>query len=332
MEDTFKAYRLEKQGEKVVGTVKELTVNDLPEGEVLIRVHYSGVNYKDAMANMTGSPIVKSYPFTPGIDLAGVVVESADDRFTEGDEVIVTSYELGVSHDGGYSEYQRVNAAWVVRKPKALSLKHAMLLGTAGLTAALSVDQLERSALNKRRPVLVTGASGGVASISIAILSKLGYTVEASTGKTQLTDQLKQLGANTVITREDVLGDKPRAIDRPTYAGAVDVVGGDTLAQVLAKLDYNGAVALSGLTGGVKIPTTVYPFILRGAKLLGIDSVYTPMDKRKDMWHQLANAYRLTDEQFDLIEYKTIRLEDLATALPEILAGKAQGRYLVELI
>jgi len=173
----FKAYRLEQVNEEVVGSVKTLTETDLPEGEVLVKVHYSGINYKDAMANMTQSPIVKHYPFTPGIDLAGEVVESIDDRFSVGDKVIVTSYELGVSHDGGFSEYQRVKAEWVVPLPEGLTLKQAMILGTAGLTAALSVDQLEQHQIDQALPVLVTGATGGVGSISTAILNNLGYRV-----------------------------------------------------------------------------------------------------------------------------------------------------------
>ncbi len=199
---TFKAYRLEQINDEIIGSVQTLTETDLPEGEVLVKVHYSGINYKDAMANMTKSPIVKQYPFTPGIDLAGEVVESIDDRFTEGDKVIVTSYELGVSHDGGFSEYQRVKAEWVVPLPDGLTLKQAMILGTAGLTAALSVDQLEQHQMDQALPVLVTGATGGVGSISTAILKNLGYRVAAMTGKSEMHDWLMSLGQSQSLTEK----------------------------------------------------------------------------------------------------------------------------------
>lgn len=332
MKKTFKAYRLKKIEEKISGQVETLTEVDLPEGEVLIKVHYSGINYKDAMANMSESPIVKNYPFTPGIDLAGEVVESIDDRFAVGDLVIVTSYELGVSHDGGFSEYQRVKAEWVVPLPEGLTLKQAMLLGTAGLTAALSVDQLESHHVDKASPILVTGATGGVGSISTAILHNLGYTVAAMTGKKDMHNWLTDLGASEIVDRQAFMEEKQRVLDREYYAGAVEVAGGEVLAKVLTKLKYNGTVSLSGLTAGVKVPATVYPFILRGIHLAGIDSVYCPIERRKRMWNQLATRYKLTEKQFNQITHQEISLEDLAEKLPEILSGQARGRYLVAMI
>lgn len=332
MSKTFKAYRLtQSELGEVTGEVSQLKMTDLPEGEVLIKVHYSSINYKDAMANMSKSPIVKQYPFTPGIDLAGEVVESIDDRFVAGDPVIVTSYELGVSHDGGYSEYQRVKAEWVVPLPEGLSLKDAMLYGTAGLTAALSVSQLEKQGMDKSLPILVTGATGGVGSIATAILSNLGYNVEAVTGKSDMHEWLKSLGAKTVIDRHSLTDGKAKAIDSPRYGGAVDVVGGELLARVLTQLSNDSTVAVSGLTGGVNVPTTVYPFILRAIKLVGIDSVYCPIERRKEMWSLLGSRYQLDNNQKQHIEHKEITLDQLAETLPILLEGGAKGRYLLKL-
>lgn len=332
MSKTFKAYRLtQSELGEVTGEVSQLKMTDLPEGEVLIKVHYSSINYKDAMANMSKSPIVKQYPFTPGIDLAGEVVESIDDRFVAGDPVIVTSYELGVSHDGGYSEYQRVKAEWVVPLPEGLSLKDAMLYGTAGLTAALSVSQLEKQGMDKSLPILVTGATGGVGSIATAILSNLGYNVEAVTGKSDMHEWLKSLGAKTVIDRHLLTDGKAKAIDSPRYGGAVDVVGGELLARVLTQLSNDSTVAVSGLTGGVNVPTTVYPFILRAIKLVGIDSVYCPIERRKEMWSLLGSRYQLDNNQKQHIEHKEITLDQLAETLPILLEGGAKGRYLLKL-
>ncbi|WP_440897792.1 acrylyl-CoA reductase family protein [Amphibacillus sp. Q70] len=332
MKHAFKAYRLEKKNEEIIRGVRELTEADLPEGEVLIRVRYSGINYKDAMANMSDSPITKNYPAIPGIDLAGEVVESIDDRFSEGDPVIVTSYDLGVSHDGGYSEYARVKAEWVLPLPDGLTLKQAMTLGTAGLTAALSIHQLEEQKLNPESgKVLVTGASGGVGSIATAMLANLGYQVEASTGKEKAHPFLKELGATAIIDREAVTGEKIRTIDRQTWAGAVDPVGGETLAAIISKLKYNGAVSVSGLTGGIKVPTSVYPFILRGIHLIGIDSVFCPMELRKKVWNRMATDLKLTDQQFETITNQVITLDQLEETLPTLLADQSLGRTIVKL-
>lgn len=331
MNQIFKAYRLNKDDQEVTRGVQQITELDLPEGEVLIKVHYSSVNYKDAMANMTESPIIKTYPATPGIDLAGVVVESVDDRFSEGDPVIVTSYDLGVSHDGGYSEYARVKSEWVLPLPEGMTLKQAMIYGTAGFTAALSVDQLQAQQITPDQgPVLVTGASGGVGSMATAMLANLGYQVEASTGKSSAHDLLKQLGASDIVDRETVTGEKLRVIDKQIWAGAVDPVGGDTLAAIISKLKYNGAVAASGLTGGIKVPTNVYPFILRGVRLIGIDSVYCPMEKRQEIWKRMATDLKLTDQQFELITNREITLEQLEETLPQLLEGKSLGRIIVK--
>lgn len=332
MNKTFNAYRLEEKDGELIRGVKELKDTDLPEGEVLIRVRYSSVNYKDAMANMKDSAIIRSYPATPGIDLAGEVVESVDDRFSEGDPVIVTSYDLGVTHDGGYSEYARVKAEWVLPLPEELTLKQAMIYGTAGFTAALSVARLQEQGLTPNDGnVLVTGASGGVGSIATAILANLGYRVEASSGKEKAHSFLRDLGANKIISRKDVTGERIRAVDRETWAGAVDPVGGETLAAIVSKLKYNGAVALSGLAGGIKIPTSVYPFILRGVRVIGIDSVLCPMEERKAVWKRLGTDFKLSDEQFDLITNREVTLDELENTLPELLNDQSLGRIIVKL-
>ncbi|MGN2274983.1 NADPH:quinone oxidoreductase family protein [Priestia megaterium] len=331
MEQSFSALVVDKTGEEQVeASVQELTLNDLPEGDVLIRVHYSGVNYKDSLASIANGNIVTSYPFVPGIDLAGVVVSSDSPDFKEGDLVIATSYDIGVSHFGGYSEYARVRSEWVVPLPENLTLKEAMIIGTAGFTAALSVHRLEENHTSPANgSVLVTGATGGVGSFAVAILSKLGYTVEASTGKSSEAAYLKDLGASSILTREDVYNGKLKALGKQKWAAAVDPVGGEPLASVLSQIQYGGSVAVSGLTAGGKVPTTVFPFILRGINLLGIDSVYCPMPARKEIWNRLANDFK--PESFEPFIQKEISLQDLPEVLPTLLKGQARGRTIVKL-
>ncbi|RKJ65748.1 acryloyl-CoA reductase, partial [Butyricicoccus sp. 1XD8-22] len=244
MSQTFNALVVNKEEENFTVKVQSLTVQDLPEGEVLIQVSYSGINYKDSLASIPNGNIVRSYPFVPGIDLAGVVVSSEDPRFKEGDEVIATSYEIGVSHFGGYSEYARVKADWIVPLPKGLTLKEAMTIGTAGFTAALCVQRLEENGLTPDNgPVLVTGATGGVGSFAISILAARGYQIEASTGKASESEYLKNLGANEILSREDVYDGKIKALGKQKWAAAVDSTGGEILASVISQIHYGGAVA-----------------------------------------------------------------------------------------
>lgn len=327
----FEALVVDKQGEDFSVTIKTLSFDDLPQGEVLIRVQYSGVNYKDSLASIPNGNIVRNYPFVPGIDLAGVVVSSEDPRFKEGDEVIATSYEIGVSHFGGYSEYARIPAEWVIPLPNGLSLKEAMIIGTAGFTAALSVFRLEQNGLKPNQgKVLVTGATGGVGSFAVAILSKLGYEVEASTGKESEHDYLKQLGATTVLSREDVVsGGRPKSLAKQNWIAAVDPVGGEPLASILSQIHYGGQVAVSGLTGGSSLPTTVFPFILRAVDLLGIDSVYCDYPTRNELWNRLAADYK-PKNLVDFV-YKEVSLQELPEVLPVLLKGQARGRILVNL-
>ncbi|PWA10752.1 oxidoreductase [Pueribacillus theae] len=328
--NSFRALVVDKTEDRFTVDIKNLSLEDLPDGDVLIKVKYSSVNYKDGLAGDPNGKIVRSYPFVPGIDLGGVVVTSKDPNFREGDEVIVTSYELGVSHFGGFSEYARVPSDWVVPLPKGLSLKESMVFGTAGFTAGLSIQGLEEHGVNPDKgSVLVTGATGGVGSMAVAMLAKRGFHVVASTGKESEHDYLKKLGAAEVISRADVSPEKVRPLDKQRWAGAVDPVGGNTLSYVLSTTKYGGAVAVSGLTGGAKVATTVHPFILRGVTLIGIDSVYCPMEKRRSLWEQLA-ANLKPDNLLDYISSE-VTLEQLPSTLPEILKGKIRGRTIVNL-
>ncbi|WP_374721802.1 NADPH:quinone oxidoreductase family protein [Peribacillus tepidiphilus] len=330
MTEQFKALMVNKTEDDFSVGVKNISFNDLPDADVLIKVEYSSINYKDGLASIPNGKIVRSYPFIPGIDLAGVVVSSQDPRFREGDEVIATSYEIGVSHYGGYSEYARIPGDWIVPLPENLTLKEAMVFGTAGFTAALSIQRLEDNGLTPEKgKVLVTGATGGVGSLAVSMLAKRGYDVVASTGKDSEHDFLHKLGAKEILSREEVYSGTIKALDKQLWAGAVDPVGGEMLASVLSKIQYNGSVAVSGLTGGGNVPTTVFPFILRGVNLLGIDSVYCPMEVRKELWSRMATDLK-PSTLLDLIQ-KEITLEQLPETLPTILKGQARGRIVVKL-
>lgn len=330
MANTFKALVVEKDNENLNLNVKEIEPSDLPEGDVLVDVKYSGINYKDGLAAHPNGNIVKEYPFIPGIDLAGEVIDSKDERYKAGDKVIVTSYELGVSHFGGYSEYARVPAEWIVPLPKGLSLKESMILGTAGFTAALSVQRLEENGMKPENgSILVTGATGGVGSIAISLLKKKGYRVTASTGKTEEAAYLKQLGADEVIDRKEVYNGELKKMDKQKWAGAIDAAGGEPLAALLAQIQYRGSVAVSGMAAGVNVPSSVFPFILRGVSLLGIDSVYCPMAERKHIWERLASDLKL-DNLEDMV-YKEAGLEELTELLPAVLESNHLGRVLVNL-
>lgn len=328
MVTSFRAFVVHKTGEGFTSGIKELTLSDLPAGEVLIEVAYSGVNYKDGLASIPDGRIVRSYPFVPGIDLSGVVVESSDPRFKAGDEVLTTSYDLGVSHYGGFSEYARVKADWVVPLPAGLTLREAMALGTAGFTAALAIHQLERMGLTPSNgPVLVTGATGGVGSITISILKKLGYTIAASTGKESEYDYLRQLGASDILPRSETSAESTRPLEKDRWAGAIDAVGGSTLAYLLRSTTYGGSVASIGNTGGANVATTVFPFILRGVNLLGIDSVNCPMELRRQLWQQLANEYKPALEHIGQVR----TFDELPQVLASVLHGEIKGRAVISI-
>ncbi|WP_040952515.1 oxidoreductase [Gorillibacterium massiliense] len=326
----FRALTVDRDGDVFTREIREWTFNDLPEGELLIKVSHSGLNYKDGLAGRPDGKIVNKYPFIPGIDLAGTVVSSQADGFREGDAVLVTGYGLGVSHFGGLSQYARVPAAWAVPLPAGLTPVEAMAYGTAGLTAALCVARLEAAGLTPERgPVLVTGAGGGVGSLAVALLARRGYTVAAGTGKAAARDWLRQLGAAEILGRGDYAPQgTPPALARQRWAGVVDPVGGATLAHALAATQYGGAVAACGMAGGMELPATVYPFILRGVSLLGVDSVFCPHPERISIWNKLAGDWK--PDNLQLI-YQEISLEEVPQAMDSILAGNVQGRLVVKI-
>lgn len=328
--NSFRALVVNKTEAGFTAQVEETALATLPAGEVVIRVAYSSINYKDGLACTPNGKIVQSYPFVPGIDLAGTVVSSADARFREQDQVLVTGYDLGVSHDGGFSEYARVPADWVVPLPTGLSVRDAMILGTAGFTAALSIQALEDHGVNPERgPILVTGATGGVGSLAVAMLARRGYHVVASTGKEAEHAYLTELGAKEIVSRQDVSPEKVRPLEKQRWAGVIDPVGGNTLAYALSSTQYGGAVAVSGLTAGTQLMTTVLPFILRGVQLLGIDSVYCPMGKRERLWERIAREWK--PDSLERLVHREIGLAEIPTVAGDILAGRIRGRTLVKL-
>lgn len=328
---SFNALVVNKDEEGFSTAVKPLALYDLPQGEVLVQVAYSGVNYKDGLAGTPNGKIVRQYPFVPGIDLAGTVLESNDSRFYKGQKVLATGFGLGVTHYGGFSEIARVPADWLTPLPASLSLKEAMIVGTAGLTAAISIEQLEeQGAAPEKGEVLVTGATGGVGSHAIAMLAAKGYSVIASTGRHEsAADYLKQVGASQVIPRISEVYDNSKPLQSTSWQAAIDSVGGPPLAIILSKISYGGSVALSGLTGGVEIPTTVMPFILRGVKLVGIDSVSYPAEKRLPLWERIGGDLR--PACFDMFVDRQIELEQLPEAFEDILHARTVGRILVSI-
>lgn len=325
----FKALLVNEENGTFVPRVVERAVADLPAGEVLIRVQYSSLNYKDALSASGNRGVTKAYPHTPGIDAAGVVAESSAGEFAAGDEVIVTGYDLGMNTAGGFGQYIRVPAAWVIKRPKGLSLREAMLLGTAGLTAALCVDKLEQAGLTPAAgPVLVTGATGGVGSIAVALLARLGYNVAASTGKAGQGEFLRQLGAQQIVPREELQEGSDKVMLKERWAGAVDTVGGEILFNVVKSLRYGASAACCGLTAGMGFKGNVAPFILRGVNLLGVDSVELPLVVKASMWDKLSLQWKLTNLE-SLAE--ELSLEQLPKAIEQILAGQMVGRVLVNL-
>ena len=326
----FKALVVSEGAEgQFVQQVSSRQLSELPTGDVLVRVRYSSLNYKDALSASGNRGVTRHYPHTPGIDAAGVVEHSTAEEFSVGDEVIVTGYDLGMNTSGGFSQYIRVPSAWLIRRPKGLSLRESMLLGTAGLTAALCVEKLEQSGLNKSAgQVLVTGATGGVGSIAVALLHRLGYSVAASTGKHEQGEFLRQLGAQQIVPRHELEegSDKPMLKER--WAGAVDTVGGEILFNVVKSLRYGASAACCGLTAGVGFKANVLPFILRGVNLLGVDSVELPLVVKASMWDKLSLQWKM--ENLDGLASE-VSLEQLPEAIGQMLAGKLVGRLLVRI-
>ncbi|MCQ4347106.1 YhdH/YhfP family quinone oxidoreductase [Pseudomonas stutzeri] len=310
--------------------VVERRIEDLPPGEVLIRVRWSSLNYKDALSASGNRAVTREYPHTPGIDAAGEVVECASGEFRPGEEVIVTGYDLGANRAGGLAQYVRVPAAWVLRRPAGLTLRESMLLGTAGLTAGLCIDKLQRMGLDAEAgPVLVTGACGGVGSVAVLLLTRLGYTVAASTGKLEQAEFLHRLGAQQIIDRTLLRDGTDKPLLKMRWAGAVDTVGGDILFNVVKSLQYGASVTCCGLTASAAMSrASVLPFILRGVNLLGVDSVELPLASKAAMWANLAGPWRL--DNLELVAHE-IALEEVPEAIYRILAGRMVGRMLVRI-
>lgn len=313
---------------KIASSVETLDDDRLPQGNVTVDVDWAGLNYKDGLILTGAGNMVKTYPHVGGIDFAGTVAESDDWRFHAGDAVLLTGWRVGENHWGGYAEKARVNGDWLVPLPKGLTARTAMTLGTAGLTAMLAVDRLEAAGLSKAvGPILVTGAAGGVGTIAVSLLARLGYEVGALSGRPQHADALKALGATMIVDRATFLAEADKPLEAARWAGAIDNVGGPLLGKVLKQIHYDGVVASIGMAGGIDLPTTVMPFILRGVTLVGIDSVMRPAGPRVAAWQRLA-------ELFDAVAYEglveEIGLDGLPGAAGRILAGEVKGRVLVK--
>lgn len=330
-EQTFRTMVVtESEPRKFAREIRTRSIDDLPPGNLLVKVHYSSLNYKDALS-ATGRPgVTRHYPHTPGIDAAGVVVESGDTTFSPGDNVVVTGYDLGMDTDGGYGQYIRIPSEWALSLPAGLSLREGMMLGTAGFTAGLSVYKLmQNGVLPGDGDILVTGATGGVGSIAVSILAKAGYRVVAATGKATERDYLQGLGATEVIDREQVVAGAERPLMKERWAGAVDVVGGDMLAATIKSTRYGGTVTCCGLVGSADLNVNVFPFILRGVSLLGIDSVQCPRPLRLAVWEKLGGEWKPSTLESSATE---CTLQTVEGHIQAILAGKARGRTVVNLL
>lgn len=323
----FKALLVEKDDEgKTSASVTEISEDQLPEGDVTVAVEYSTVNYKDGLCIGPGGGLVRNYPHVPGIDFAGTVESSSDDRYKPGDKVVLTGWRVGENRWGGYAQKARVKADMLVPLPEGLTTRQAMAVGTAGFTAMLAVMALEDHGI-KEGPVLVTGAAGGVGSVATAILANLGHQVAGVTGRPETADYLRELGATQIVAREEINETTKRPLETETWGGCVDAVGGAMLARVLGQLQYGASVAAVGLAGGANLPATVVPFLLRGVNLLGIDSVMQPYDNRLRAWQRIAK-----DLPMDKLEamVRPATLADLPQLGADILKGQVQGRVVVD--
>ena len=327
-QESFRALVVEQNADSVNAVFQELPVTALPQGDVLVSVAYSSLNYKDALAVTNQGKIIRKFPFVPGVDLAGTVVESQSESFKAGDQVLLTGWGVGERHWGGYAQLARVKSEWLVPLPEGLSLQDAMGIGTAGFTAMLCVMALEEHGLRPGgREVLVTGASGGVGSVAVSLLATLGYRVVASTGRSGLYDYLRELGASDFLERAMLTTPSKKPLESERWGGAVDSVGGETLASVLKAMAYGTSVAACGLAGSNTLPTTVLPFILRGVNLLGIDSVYCPQERRIEAWKRIAQTLPL-DKLEKVIQ--VVPLQEVPALSGEILQGHVRGRMVVD--
>ena len=329
MIDNFKAYVVrEGKNGAFSGQIETKKFDDLPTNEITIKVKYSSLNYKDALSSIGNKGVTKKYPHTPGIDAAGIVVSSKSEKFSINDKVIVTGYDLGMNTSGGFSEYVRVPAEWIVRLPEAISLKYAMAIGTAGLTAVLCIDLLNKNCGIKNNQAIVTGSTGGVGSVTIQLLSKLGAQITAVTGKRDSNEFLSEIGANTILSRDELVEKFRHPLSKGIYDIGVDVVGGEVLSGLLTCLKRNGAIACCGNVGGPDFSTSVFPFILRGNRLLGVDSAERSLDHKESLWEKISDEWMLNDIE----KYcKIIGLNDLGFELRKIYDGKQTGRVIVSI-
>ncbi|MEM5536470.1 MDR family oxidoreductase [Neptuniibacter pectenicola] len=324
----FKALVLNQNEGKTTAAVEQLAISDLPEEDVLIKVDYSSLNYKDGLAVTGKGKIIRNFPMVPGIDLVGTVEESADARYTKGDKVVLTGWGVGENYWGGYSQYARLKADWLVPLPKGMDPIRTMQIGTAGLTAMLCVMALEEGGVTPERgPVVVSGAAGGVGSVAVAILSGLGYTVAAITGRAETEGYLRALGASEILSRDE-MAQPPRPLEKQKWAGAIDTVGDTILARMIAETDYSGVVAACGLAASFKLPSTVMPFILRNVRLQGVDSVSCPYERRTNAWQRLLT--QLPENALGEIA-QIIALDEVPDYAEKITNGQIQGRVVIDL-
>lgn len=326
--ESFKAIVIRKENEEVTYKLEDVSLSDLSEGEVLIKVSYSSVNFKDMLAVQSNGGVIRDYPMIPGIDLSGTIVSSSNEQYAKGQEVLVTGFGTGVSHTGGFAEYARIPADWIVPLPTGLTLKDAMVFGTAGFTAALSILALQKNGMSveSNPQILVTGSTGGVGSVALQILSKIGYkNIAALVRKEYQVEVAKSLGATEVIFSSD-LGDSKKLVSKAKYHYVLDTVGGDVAAALIPQIHYGGSMSMCGNAGGVQLPTNVLPFILRGVNLLGIDSVNVPIGERSPIWQKIADEWNISDTAFT----KEIALQDLPETIDAVKNGQHLGRTIIK--
>ena len=322
----YKAYLVEENNGEFIGSVKELDAPDLEEGRLLIKVKYSSLNYKDALAATGAKGVVRSYPFVPGVDVAGEVIKSSSNDFIPGDAVIATGYKIGMAEFGGFGEIVHLPSEWVVKLPENLSLFNAMCHGTAGITAAECVNKIIKGSISNTLPVLVSGATGGVGSIAVSLLSKLGYEVHAITGKPDENEMLTSMGATKIISRNDFMSEPLKPLDKASYSSAVDTVGGEMLAKMISMISNNGVVSCCGNVGGAMFTSSVFPFILRGVQLSGVDSAESPIDLKKELWNLLANEWLIDLNN----QTKTVNINEIDNEIKKILDGGQIGRVVIK--
>ena len=327
MSDTYNAFVVDEIEDQFKSSIKSLPLPELQDGFVLIEVLYSSLNYKDALSASGNKGVTKSYPFTPGIDAVGKIRKSKDNNLKEGDEVIVTGYDLGMNTNGGFGEIIHVPSGWVVPLPNNLSMEEAISFGTAGITAAASVDAVLSKIDAPELPVAVSGATGGVGSIAVGLLSKLGIDVTAITGKENSSQFLKDLGAKNIILRDDFCSEKIRPLDKTKFSAGVDTVGGEILSRIISQVDRHGVITCCGNVNSIKLETTVFPFILRGIALQGIDSAESPISYKKYLWDKIASEWQIGYSKSSI---KIIKLNELAPEIDKILIGNQQGRVVVK--